>query len=177
MRTKEKTTMIMKTVLLPVAVMVLAATAINAHAAVVCTEVTRPNGTPALACKNVPIDEPAPGTSAGNNPVAIPGNNAPALPAVAITPAMATAASAAQVATLRNQVFEGIAQAAALAPLFPTAVGKTTANLGAASYGGQTAFALSIAHRPAHNLVFSAGLSAGPNSHRSLVQISAGFQF
>lgn len=156
----------------------LQAMAMTAHAAPQCTEVTRPDGSVVQACKNVP-DNPAPATSqpeqkpAASKP-ATP-QPAPAAPAAAAAPTPEPA-TASQLNALRQQAFEGIAQAAALAPLLPSGVGKTTFNIGAATYAGQTAFGLALAHRPAQNLVFSAGVSAG-SSRNHLVQLSAGFQF
>lgn len=158
----------------------LQAMAMTAHAAQQCTEFTRFEGGPViLACKNVP-DNPAPSTSQPTKPE--PAQTKPAKPAEPVAPAAtATAptpepATAAQFNTLSQQAFEGIAQAAALAPLFPSSVGKTTVNIGAATYQGQTAIGLALAHRPTQSLVFSAGVSAG-SSRNNLVQISAGFQF
>jgi trimeric autotransporter adhesin len=80
-----------------------------------------------------------------------------------------------QVSTLRKQAFAGIAQAAALAPLLPSAAGKTTVNVGAATFGGQAAVGMSFAHR-LKSLVVSGGIGVGSGS-KSLVKIGAGFEF
>ena len=151
--------------------------ATTAQAAQVCTTVQTSRGE-RIACKNVPHqDNPAPSNSQAT-PTPTPSEPRPTAPA-ANTPAEPIAAEqqpAAQLATLRQQAFEGIAQAAALTPLLPSSAGKTTLNIGAATYQGETAIGLSLAHRPTQSLVFSAGISAG-QSRRNLVQISAGFQF
>lgn len=81
-----------------------------------------------------------------------------------------------QVATLRKQAFSGIAQAAALSPILPSAVGKTTVNAGVASYGGQAALGVTFAHRPVPNWVVSGGLGMGAGS-KHLVKVGAGFEF
>ena len=80
-----------------------------------------------------------------------------------------------QVSTLRKQAFAGIAQAAALTPLLPSGQGKTTVNVGAASYGGQAALGMTFAHR-LENIVFSGGVGVGSGS-KSLVKVGAGFEF
>ena len=77
-------------------------------------------------------------------------------------------------AQFRKEAFSGIAQAAALVPLMPSQ-GKTTLNLGAANFGGQSALGLTIAHR-VNGFVLSGGASVG-TSGPGLVRVSAGFEF
>ena len=85
-------------------------------------------------------------------------------------------APAVQAPTLGDQAFAGIAQAATLAPLMPSAVGKSTVNVAAATYAGQSALGVSFAHRPTAGLVLSGGLSHG-TSGQGMVRIGAGFEF
>lgn len=83
--------------------------------------------------------------------------------------------AAAQVAGLHREAFAGIAQAAALVPLDPSADGETTVNVGAATYGGQTALGLSLAHRTGR-MTFSAGAGTSGSS-RTLVRVGLGWRF
>lgn len=81
----------------------------------------------------------------------------------------------AQVAGLQREAAAGIAQAAALVPLDPRADGETTVNLGAATYGGQTALGLSLAHQSGR-VVFTGGVGTS-GGKRHLVRASLGWRF
>lgn len=83
--------------------------------------------------------------------------------------------TAAQVAGLQREAFAGIAQAAALVPLDSSADGETTVNVGAATYGGQSALGLSLAHRTGR-MTFSAGAGTSGSS-RTLVRVGLGWRF
>lgn len=83
--------------------------------------------------------------------------------------------TATRVAGLQRETAAGIAQAAALVPLDPWADGETTVNVGAATYGGQTALGLSLAHQSGR-VVFSGGVGTS-GSKRTLVRLSLGWRF
>jgi trimeric autotransporter adhesin len=83
--------------------------------------------------------------------------------------------TAAQVAGLQRDTAAGIAQAAALVPLDPSADGETTVNVGAATYAGQTALGLSLSHRTGR-MTFSAGAGTSGSS-RTLVRVGLGWRF
>lgn len=87
----------------------------------------------------------------------------------------ATQHGSAQVAGLQRQAFAGIAQAAAVVPLDPRSNGETTVNLGAASYGGQNALGLSLAHQSGR-VTFTGGVGTS-GSKRTLVRASLGWRF
>ena len=81
----------------------------------------------------------------------------------------------AQLAGLQREAFGGVAQAAALVPLAPAADGETTLNVGAASYGEQSAVGVAIAHQIGRT-TFNAGFgSSGGNRH--LVRVGFGLRF
>lgn len=81
-----------------------------------------------------------------------------------------------QASVMRREAFAGFAQAASLAPLDPQASGQTTLNISAATYGGQTAMGVVVAHR-AGSITFSAGAASAPSSSRTLVRVTAGWRF
>lgn len=83
--------------------------------------------------------------------------------------------TSAQVAGLQREAFAGIAQAAALVPLDPWADGETTLNLGAATYGGQTALGLSLAHQSGR-VMFTGGVGTS-GGKRHLVRVGLGWRF
>lgn len=83
--------------------------------------------------------------------------------------------TAAQVAGLQRETAAGIAQAAALVPLDPWTDGETTINVGAATYGGQTALGLSLAHQSGR-VTFSGGVGTS-GGKRNLVRVSLGWRF
>jgi hypothetical protein len=149
---------------------------ISVNAARVCSEVTLPYRGVVLACKNVP-DEPR-------------GEPIPKPPGQQSTPTKPAAKPAAQVAPPvladvpeanfgnmpdSKQAFSGIAQSSALVLLMPSAVGKSTLNLGAANFGGQSAIGLTFAHRT-NSLVLSAGAAFGSGG-KNLVRLGAGMEF
>lgn len=85
--------------------------------------------------------------------------------------------SAAQVAGLQREAFAGIAAAAALVPMEPNGDGQTTLNVGAATYGGQTALGLALSHQVGRTVV-NAGVGFGSNgSKRTLVRVGLGWRF
>lgn len=152
---------------------------ISANAALVCTEVTRPNGTTSLACKNVP-DAP---TGPQGTPLPKPPGTAPVRPNAVPPPSNAEAAQppvdhspavAEQPESISKKTYSGIAQAASLQMLMPSD-GKSTLNLSGATFGGQSAIGLTFAHRT-QSLVFSAGAAFG-SSGKSLVRVGAGMEF
>ena len=83
--------------------------------------------------------------------------------------------TAAQVAGLRIEAFAGIASAAALVPMEPNGPGKSTLNVGVASYGGQTAIGLSFA-RQFNGMTLNAGASKS-NNGRTLTRVGFGWNF
>lgn len=83
--------------------------------------------------------------------------------------------TSAQVAGLQREAFAGIAQAAALVPLDPSADGETTINVGAATYAGQTALGLNLSYRTGR-MTFSAGAGTSGSS-RTLVRVGLGWRF
>lgn len=83
--------------------------------------------------------------------------------------------AAAQVAGLRIEAFAGIASAAALVPMEPNGPGKSTLNVGVASYGGQTAIGLSFA-RQFNGMTLNAGASKS-NNGRTLTRVGFGWNF
>lgn len=83
--------------------------------------------------------------------------------------------TAAKVAGLRIEAFAGIASAAALAPMEPNGNGKSTLNVGVASYGGQTAIGLSFA-RQFNGMTLNAGASKS-NNGRTLTRVGFGWNF
>lgn len=85
--------------------------------------------------------------------------------------------SAALVVGLQREDFAGIAQAAALVPMEPNGDGETTLNVGAATYGGQTALGLAFSHQIGSTVV-NAGVGFGSNgSKRTLVRVGLGWRF
>lgn len=81
----------------------------------------------------------------------------------------------ASVGTLRKEMAEGIAQAAALIPMAPTGDGQSTLNVGMGSYRGQTALGLAYA-RQIGSLVVNGGLAIGSGKHH-LIRMGAGWRF
>lgn len=89
----------------------------------------------------------------------------------------ATQHSAALVTGLQREAFAGIAQAAAVVPMEPRFDGETTLNVGAATYGGQSALGLALSHQVG-NTVLNAGVGFGSNgSKRTLVRVGLGWRF
>lgn len=85
--------------------------------------------------------------------------------------------STALVVGLQREAFAGIAQAAALVPMEPNGDGETTLNVGAATYGGQTALGLALSHQVGRTVV-NAGVGFGNNgSKRTLVRVGLGWRF
>lgn len=80
-----------------------------------------------------------------------------------------------QVAALQKEAFAGIAQAAALAPLAPAADGETTLNLGGATYGGQSALGVALAHQLGR-MTLNAGVGKA-GGQRTLVRVGLGWRF
>lgn len=87
----------------------------------------------------------------------------------------ATQHTTTQVTTLQKEAFAGIAQAAALVPLAPAADGETTLAIGAASYGGQAALGLTLAHQLGR-LTLNAGVGKA-GGQRTLVRVGMGWRF
>ncbi|GLS14744.1 hypothetical protein GCM10007935_21760 [Hydrogenophaga electricum] len=81
----------------------------------------------------------------------------------------------AQIASLRKEAFAGIAQAAAMVPMAPSADGETTLNAGVASYGGQTAVGVAFA-RQIGRVTLNGGIGAS-GGKRNLVRLGAGWRF
>lgn len=81
----------------------------------------------------------------------------------------------AQIAALRREAFCGIAQAAALVPLAPSGSGETTVNVGLASYSGESAGAVAVAHQ-AGMVDLNAGVGFA-NGSKSLVRVGLGWRF
>lgn len=82
--------------------------------------------------------------------------------------------STALVASLQREAFAGIAQAAAVAPMEPRFDGETTLNVGAATFGGQSALGLALSHQVGNTIV-NAGVGFG--TKRTLVRVGLGWRF
>lgn len=82
--------------------------------------------------------------------------------------------AAEQVSGLRKEAFTGVAQAAALAPMEPNGDGKSTVNIGVATYEGQSAIGISYA-RQIGQMTFNAGVST--SGRRSLARVGLGWSF
>lgn len=81
----------------------------------------------------------------------------------------------AAVGALRKEAFSGIAQAAALVPITPSAPGKNTVNAAVASYGGQAALGITFARRFTESLTVSGGVGVG--GKKRLVKLAMGYEF
>ncbi|MDO9280794.1 MAG: YadA-like family protein [Methylotenera sp.] len=81
-----------------------------------------------------------------------------------------------QIKQLRSQAYSGIAQAAAIIPLAPNGAGGTTINVGFASYGGEQAGGVALAHQWGERVNLNAGLGFS-GSGTNLVRVGAGFHF
>lgn len=89
----------------------------------------------------------------------------------------ATQHSTALVTGLQREAFAGIAQAAAVVPMEPRFDGETTLNVGAATFGGQSALGLALSHQVGRT-VLNAGVGIGSNgSKRTLVRVGLGWRF
>ena len=77
---------------------------------------------------------------------------------------------------LRREAFRGIAQAAALVPLAPSGVGETTLNLGLASYGGEAAGGVAVAHQLNERINLNGGVGFSSGG-RALVRVGVGMRF
>ena len=82
-----------------------------------------------------------------------------------------------QIKQLKSQANSGIAQAAAIVPLAPSGAGDTTVNVGFASYGGEQAGGIALAHQVGERFNLNAGLGFSGNSSTNLVRVGAGFHF
>lgn len=156
------------------------AVSFSANAELVCTEVTSFTGQVVLACKNVPPPQTPQGQPMPKPPGQKEQQVNPTKPQVQAERAEpvdvpeTNFGDMGQSAQFRKEAFAGIAQSAALVPLMPSQ-GKTTLNLGAANFGGQSALGLTVAHR-VNGFVLSGGASVG-TSGPGLVRVSAGFEF
>ena len=129
----------------------------------------KPKPVPILTQPAEPEQKPTPKPKPKPKPAPVPA------PMPVVSPPAATEAS---VSVLRQQTHQGIAQAASLVMLTPSTAGKSTLNLSAASYSGESAIGLTFAHRLTEQTFFSLGASTGTQStNRTLVRVSAGVQF
>ena len=81
-----------------------------------------------------------------------------------------------EVGALRREAFRGIAQAAALIPLAPSATGETTLNVGLATYGGESAGGVAVAHQVGENWNLNGGIGFSGGG-KSLARIGLGLRF
>jgi len=81
-----------------------------------------------------------------------------------------------QLNQLRSQTNRGIAQAAAIIPLAPSGAGDTTVNVGFASYGGEQAGGIALAHQVGARINLNAGMGLSGNG-MNLLRVGAGFHF
>jgi autotransporter adhesin len=80
-----------------------------------------------------------------------------------------------QVGQLRKQAFQGIAAAAAVVAMTPGGVGETTLNVGAATYGGESALGMAMAHQVSQRVNINGGV--GITSGKTLGRVGVGFRF
>jgi autotransporter adhesin len=92
------------------------------------------------------------------------------------TLASANAYTDQQIGQLRSQAYRGIAQAAAIVPLVPSGDGDTTVNIGFASYGGEQAGGLAVAHQIGERLNINAGVGFSGKGF-NLVRVGVGMHF
>jgi autotransporter adhesin len=81
--------------------------------------------------------------------------------------------------SVRDDAFAGIAAAAAITPAAPSAAGKTAIGLGAATYRGEHALALSFSHRllnSQRNTQINGGI-AYDSSHHTLGKVGVSWEF
>lgn len=180
MSTPRTTTRTLTTLLLG------AALAATAHAQLACTKIGFAPGTPdpnrCVAVVDLDRTPAAPSTLAQANRHADAGDARTLQTATthadagdAHTLEAAAQHTAQRIADADQRLSAGIAQAAALVYIEPWANRQTTVNVGAASYGGQTALGVTLAHQFGRT-TFSAG-AATSGSSRTLVRASLGWRF
>lgn len=150
-----------------------------------CSEVVRPDGSIVLACKNVPAPAPVRDSTPVPKPVPVNPLVEPVGSPAVIAPSAATEGAeplpkpiipVAVPAVSKKDLYSAVAQAATLQVLQPSAAGKSTLNLQAASYEGYAAFGLTFAHKLSNSATINAGYSNGA-SGKGMVKVGAGFEF
>ena len=81
-----------------------------------------------------------------------------------------------QIDALRRDAYRGIAQAAALVPMAPAAVGESTLNAGIANYGGESAIGIAFASQISERMNFNAGVGTSGGS-KNLIRVGLGIRF